>query len=218
MKVKICGLTRLDDALVAAEAGADMLGFNFYPQSPRYIPPTACARLMEGLQNRGISIVGVGVFVNTSPTIVASILQDCGLQMAQLHGDEPPADLRSLGGHAFKAIRPRTLKGAREAMSKYTSPSTAAPALLLDAHQEGCFGGTGHQADWGLAAELAKEVPLLLAGGLTPETVTEALTLVLPWGVDVASGIESAPGCKDHRRMISFIRAVRQFESEGSRC
>ena len=218
VKVKICGLTNLEDTLVAIEAGVDMIGFNFYPKSPRYLSPAVCAGLVEELRERGIVTVTVGVFVNSPVETVADILEKCDLQLAQLHGDEPPTYLEVLGDFAYKAIRPKTVTEAREALRQYAGQGVPAPALLLDAHKVGHYGGTGQRGDWGLAAELARTEPILLAGGLTPDNVSEALSQVRPWGVDVASGVERAPGSKDHQKIEAFLRAVRQFEDGVSKC
>jgi phosphoribosylanthranilate isomerase len=218
VKIKICGITCLDDALAAVEAGADMLGFNFYRPSPRYIEPLACARLIAGLRDRGAAVTTVGVFVNAPPQMVVSILRDCGLNLAQLHGDEPPEDLTALGERAFKAIRPATLASARAALDRYPRRTTP-PALLVDAST--CvspYGGTGQVGDWSLARDLAAAYPLLLAGGLRAENVAAAVALVRPWGVDVASGVESGPGRKDPARMAAFVQAARSFTQELSPC
>lgn len=211
VRVKICGVRTLDDALAAE--GADMLGFNFYPPSPRYVTPAACAALVGALRDRGVRATMVGVFVNATLEDVAATLEQCDLDLAQLSGDEPPALARALGARAFKAIRPRTLDEAHTALGAY--PRRAAPpALLVDAARGRAYGGTGHLADWGLARALAACAPILLAGGLRPENVMDALAAVRPWGVDVASGVESAPGRKDPERVAAFVRAVRQFEQE----
>ena len=214
MKIKICGLTTLDDAQIAAEAGADMLGFVFYPKSPRYISPTNCSSLVERLFARGFPIVTVGVFVNVSVGSVREILDSCGLHLAQLHGDETPNELKALNSRAFKAIRPRTADEAREAIKRYAGVGVSAPALLLDAYEIGHYGGTGSCADWNIAEELARATPLMLAGGLTPENVTKAMARVQPWGVDVSSGVECSPGKKDWQKVDAFVRAVRQYEKE----
>ncbi len=209
IKIKICGITTLDDALAAAEAGADMLGFNFYPPSPRYIEPLSCARLVAHLRDRGARVVTVGVFVNALPQAVAAILDDCGLDLAQLHGDEPIEALEALAPRAFKAIRPATLEEARAAARCYGRRSNP-PAFLVDASTTpGRFGGTGQTGDWELARALAQDYPLLLAGGLCPENVAAAITHVRPWGVDVASGVESHPGRKDPGRLAAFVRHAR---------
>jgi phosphoribosylanthranilate isomerase len=221
-RVKICGITRLGDALAAAEAGADMLGFNFYERSPRYIAPPECARIVAGLRDRGLATCAVGVFVNAPPGVVLATLESCDLDLAQLHGDEPPEMLSELDGRAFKAIRPQTLAEAEAEARRYTRDEAGAirghrPALLLDAARAGQYGGTGATANWSLASGLAASYPILLAGGLRPENVAEALRTVRPWGVDVASGVELAPGRKDHRAVAQFVAAVRDqpFEQAG---
>ena len=193
MKVKICGLTSLEDALQAAEAGADLLGFNFYPPSPRYLTASQCSHIIAGLQAHGVRITTVGVFVNTPPREIASVLDGCGLDLAQLSGDEPPEDLQALGERAFKALRSGKTQDLQEALHHYQARKNP-PACLVDAYQAGEYGGTGQTADWRLARSLSREQPILLAGGLTPANVGRAIALVQPWGVDVASGVETSPG------------------------
>ena len=143
----------------------------------------------------------VGVFVNSPVEEVQAILETAHLDLAQLHGDESPQMLAALGGRAFKAFRgvPENITGLAR---------SAAPALLVDAAVKGLYGGSGVVADWSAAAELSKRVPLLLAGGLTPENVAEAVRRVEPWGVDVASGVETSPGVKDSGKMKAFVQEV----------
>ena len=201
-KIKICGIKTVTDALAAMDAGADLIGFNFYPKSPRYIEVGRCRDIMSVMRKYG-HMTYVGVFVNASVTTICATMETLGLSLAQLHGDETPEMVFALDGKAFKAFRgvPQRLDGfARE----------EAPALLVDASVKGAYGGTGVTADWKGAAELAKQYPLLLAGGLTPENAAEAIGRVQPWGVDVASGVESAPGEKDPHKMKAFIQAVRE--------
>ncbi len=209
MIVKICGLTSLDDALAAVEAGADMLGFNFYPPSPRYLSPQACRQIITSLENRQSRLTTVGVFVNASAEQIQAILDDCGLDLAQLSGDEPAHTLHCLGGRAFKALRPANPGALQQALNCYPARQ-GSPAWLVDAYRAGEYGGTGHIADWSLAAGLAARAPVLLAGGLTPQNVAAAVAQVQPWGVDTASGVESRPGHKDARKMAAFIQAARQ--------
>ncbi len=209
MKVKICGITSLEDALSAVDAGADMLGFNFYSKSPRYIKPDACNEIIGGLMAGGYSKVQlVGVFVNSGLVEIESILNQCGLDLAQLCGDEPPGMLEILGDRAFKALRPADAAALEAALSRL-APRFQPPALLIDAYQADGFGGSGQKADWNLAKPLARLKPILLAGGLTPENVAKAIQQVRPWGVDVASGVESAPGKKDPKRVTAFIHAAK---------
>ncbi len=208
MFIKICGITCLSDALAAVEAGADLLGFNFYPKSPRYIQPQYCELICRALRQRSAPVQTVGVFVNASAGEMLSIFDQCGLDLAQLSGDEPPECLAALGGRGYKALRPADLAGLHQAVERY-APAQKAPAYLVDAHRPGLYGGTGHTADWSLARQLAAEHAILLAGGLTPENVAEAVRQVGPWGVDTASGVESAPGRKDAQRMADFVQQAR---------
>jgi phosphoribosylanthranilate isomerase len=210
LQIKICGLTNLPDTLAAVEAGADYLGFNFYDRSPRCISPEACARLRGELLRRGHTAITVGIFVNHSPVDVAALLDYCGLDLAQLHGEEQPEQLVPLWGRAFKSVRdPRGQDF--EALRSY---SPGRPAFLLDANTAGAYGGTGTVGDWGAARPLAERYPLFLAGGLTPANVGAAIQSVRPWGVDVASGVEAEPGRKDHAKLQAFTAAARAAAAE----
>ena len=206
-RVKICGIKTLSDAMTAAEAGADLLGFNFYPKSARYIEMQACARITSTLKKRYPSIQLVGVFVNSSIEEINQIMDSCGLDLAQLHGDETVEMVSALDGKAFKAFRGMPVDVGRFARDE-------PPALLVDASVEGFYGGSGVTADWNGAAELARRYPLLLAGGLNPENVAGAVQQVKPWGVDVASGVEAGPGRKDADKIKAFVNAVRSAEIE----
>ena len=199
--IKICGIKTLPDALAAMDAGADLIGFNFYPKSLRYIDVGQCQDIMSVMRRYG-HITYVGVFVNVSVAEIRATMETCGLSLAQLHGDETVELLNQLDGKGFKAFR-----GIPESVDGFSRSES--PAFLVDALVKGLYGGSGVTADWNGAAELAKKYPLLLAGGLTPENVAEAVRRVKPWGVDVASGVESAPGEKDPSRMKAFVRAVR---------
>lgn len=203
-KIKICGIKTVPAALAAMEAGADLIGFNFYPKSPRYIDVGICRDIMSVMRKYG-HLTYVGVFVNASVQEIRATIETCGLSLAQLHGDETPEMLSALDGKAFKAFRgvPADINGFSRSES---------PALLVDATVKGVYGGSGVTADWNGASKLAKKYPLLLAGGLTPDNVAEAVRQVKPWGVDVASGVESAPGEKDTGKIKAFVRAV-QSES-----
>jgi phosphoribosylanthranilate isomerase len=152
------------------------------------------------------------VFVNLLPAEIEIILEGCGLDLAQLSGDEGPEVVLKLRGRAFKAIRPRDLSDARR-LAGLHNPSvyrSDVPAVLLDASRPGVYGGSGHSADWAIGGALAGEMPILLAGGLRPDNVSEAIAAVHPWGVDVASGVERAPGVKDANRMASFVRIAKE--------
>lgn len=212
--VKICGIKTLEDALAAIEAGADLLGFNFYPKSPRFITPQACAGITSILRQRFPAIVLVGVFVNAPASEIRAVLEAASLHRAQLHGDEPPELLEELGPLAFKAVRLRAGSDTAAQIAPYLRCSASlAPALLVDSSVSGLYGGSGQVGDWNAAARLARQSPLLLAGGLTPENVSEAIRVVQPWGVDTASGVESAPGVKDAEKMRKFVQQVRLLSS-----
>jgi phosphoribosylanthranilate isomerase len=205
LHVKFCGLTTLADALAAVEAGADYLGFNFYAKSPRCIAPADCRAMIEGLRERGAAMKTVGIFVEQGAVEIGRILNETGLDLAQLHGNHQLAELAALRGRAFMAVR----DPAGVDVDALASFSPGEPAFLLDANAPGRYGGTGHTANWDAARPLAARFPLLLAGGLTPANVADAIRAVQPWGVDVASGVEAAPGRKDTEKMRAFVAAVR---------
>ncbi|RME51684.1 MAG: phosphoribosylanthranilate isomerase, partial [Caldilineae bacterium] len=194
MRVKICGITNEEDALFACTAGADFLGFIFYPPSPRYVTPSKAKEIIQTVQawctRENLARPGfVGVFVNESAARVSELLVLAGLDYAQLHGEETPALFEPLAGRAFKALRPRD-EDAALAQALIFAPlgPPTGPQLLIDAYDTESYGGTGKRADWGVAADLARRVPrLLLAGGLNPENVAKAVQVVRPWGVDVSS-------------------------------
>ena len=206
--VKICGITNLDDALCAVDAGADMLGFIFYLKSPRYVLPDAVREIVQQVKAVAPNIITVGVFVNEAPETIIKHLDTAGVELAQLSGDEPPDVLLQLAGRGYKAVR--SASGAQEFLHLTpgftTRPTT--PDLLLDADHPTLYGGSGVRADGSLAAQMARECRLLLAGGLRPENVAEVIRRVHPWGVDVSSGVEAAPGRKDHAKVRAFIQAT----------
>jgi phosphoribosylanthranilate isomerase len=202
--IKICGIQTLKDALAAIEAGADYLGFNFYPKSVRLIEKETCAEITSVLKKGYPHIKLVGVFVNSPVEDVKDILETCLLDLAQLHGDETPEIFSQLSPCVFKAFR-----GIPSDVTGYERNDV--PALLVDAAVKGMYGGSGVTTDWSAAAKLANRYPLLLAGGLTPENVADAVRQVNPWGVDVASGVEAAAGQKDPSKMKAFVQAVHGF-------
>jgi phosphoribosylanthranilate isomerase len=223
-RVKICGITNVDDAADALLCGADFLGFIFYPPSPRGLAIPEAAKLIATLRQRTDTgpllrrLDGprlVGVFVNESAAAVADTLNVCGLDLAQLSGDEPPdvvTDPASpLAGRAYQALRPQSAAGAAEAAARYSAPTAnPSPTLLLDTYHPALRGGTGETVDWRLAAELRHLTPrLMLAGGLSPDNVAEAVRQVQPFAVDVASGVEAAPGRKDPDKVRRFIAAAK---------
>ena len=217
-RVKICGLTNFDDARAAAEAGADLLGFNFYRPSARHVEPEVAAEIIARLkvERAAVNVSGtpvgfVGVFVNAPLEVVQSIQLLCGLDLVQLHGDEPPAYVCALGVRAFKALRPQSAEQARTGAAEFSAAGGASePRFLIDTSHPHLYGGTGATGDWSVAAEIASQHCSLLAGGLTASNVASAIRTVRPWGVDVASGVERAPGLKDAAQVRRFIQHVRE--------
>lgn len=211
-KIKICGVTVEEDALRAAELGADYIGLNFYPWSPRCVSREAARRITKRLP---ASAAPVGVFVKPGPGEVAACSEEAELKAVQIHGDPP---LREL-----EALRKRFPKGGTVALIcavrlggpgdlEGLEPLTAlCDFLLLDAREENLWGGTGRTFPWELALELKRRhsKPFFLAGGLTPENVAQAAKTVRPYAVDAASGVESAPGRKDHAKLKDFISRLR---------
>jgi len=201
VRVKICGITNLADAQVAVEAGADALGFIFYDQSPRFIPTKTAAEISRALPPFTLR---VGVFVNPAEELVRRAIGECGLSLLQFHGDEPPEFCTQFGLMSMKAFR------MRDAGSLKELPRYQTDAWLLDAYSSDTLGGTGEQFNWDVAIEAQRfGKPVFLAGGLTPENVAQAIQQVKPFGVDVSSGVESAPGKKDHARVRMFINAAK---------
>ncbi len=218
--VKICGITNIEDACIAAEAGADMLGFIFYPPSMRYVSPETVRGIIQNskfkVQNEQLNLepetlnierpAFVGVFVNSPADEIREIMDFCGLDFAQLHGDESPEMVASFGGRAFKAISPTSPAEAEKHSALVIRHS---PFVLIDAFHPTERGGTGTTADWEMAAQLARRYPILLAGGLTPANVADAIATVRPFGVDVSSGVEASRGKKDPAKVRAFIERVR---------
>jgi phosphoribosylanthranilate isomerase len=199
--VKICGITNSEDAIAAAKTGADALGFVFYDKSPRHVAIEAAAAAIRVLPPH---IVKVGVFVNPEEELVLRAIGECGLNLLQFHGEETPEFCVQFGLMSMKAFR------VRDAESLKTLPSYGTDAWLLDAYSPAGRGGTGERFDWALAKQAGKlGRPIFLAGGLTPENVADAVQLAQPYGVDVSSGVEAAPGKKDHSKVASFIRAAK---------
>jgi phosphoribosylanthranilate isomerase len=199
-RVKICGITNLEDALFAAEAGADALGFVFYARSPRCI---ALDRAREIVLRLPPFVATVGVFVNKELNRVKEIMAHCHLDYAQLHGDETPEQVAALAPRAIKAVRVRSAMDV-ERLSTYQ-----AVAYLLDTYHPTKHGGTGEAFDWELAVAAKRYGPIILAGGLTPDNVADAIKRVHPYAVDVSSGVEAAPGIKDHQKVQRFIIAAK---------
>ena len=202
--VKICGITNQDDATSAVEAGADALGFVFYKKSPRSVEPSVARQIIERLPP---FVTPVGVFVNEDVTVVRRMMDDCGLALAQLHGDESTTYCLELKRPILKALRVKD-RSAFLALADFRGRA-GVRGFVLDAFSDQAYGGTGQVIDWQLAAEAAKAANILLAGGLTPDNVGKAIQAVQPYGVDVSSGVEREPGKKDHEKVRAFIRAVR---------
>jgi phosphoribosylanthranilate isomerase len=199
--VKICGITNVEDGLAAAEAGADALGFIFYESSPRHVPIEKAATVIRELP---APIVKVGVFVDADEDTVYRAIRECGLNLLQFHGNEPPEYCVQFGLMSMKAFQVRDA----QSLSRLTDFKT--DAWLLDAYSPDKLGGTGEKFNWDLAIEARKSGrPIFLAGGLTPENVAEAVRHVEPYAVDVSSGVEASPGKKDQGKVKAFIDAAK---------
>lgn len=202
MQVKICGVTTLEDAYLACDMGAHALGFNFYSKSARYVVPLHAAVIRRALPK---DIETVGVFVNSSLTMVKAIQQEVDLHTIQLHGNEPFSFYEQLSSPVIRACRPRHLSELEEMM--FYSEQTR---ILIDAPSDKQFGGTGRVASWTIAQEMSKRRRTILAGGLTAENVALAIQQVKPYMVDVCSGIEATPGRKCRIKMRAFFEAVQR--------
>jgi phosphoribosylanthranilate isomerase len=207
IRIKICGITNLEDALLAAELGADALGFIFYPPSPRSIEADTARAIIAQLPPL---VTTVGVFVDEAAATVNELAPQVGLDWLQLHGQETPEYCRSLGRRIIKAFRIQDEKSLA-ALALYRG---AAQALLLDTYKKGIVGGTGETFDWHLAREAKKYGPIILAGGLIPENVVQAIATARPQAVDVASGVEARPGKKDPEKLRAFFRELKALKKE----
>lgn len=206
-RMKVCGLTRAADAALAVELGADALGFVFWSTSPRAVSREAARAVHATLPP---FVARVGVFVDASPDDVASTVREVGLDVVQLHGDEPAEAFARVGARIVKVA---TLEGDDDVRRVVGWPGWVMP--LVDAVDRDRRGGTGRLADWARAAQVAAARPTLLAGGLTAANVGEAIRRVRPWGVDVSSGVEEAPGVKSPERLRAFALAVGETTGEG---
>ncbi|QPC80773.1 phosphoribosylanthranilate isomerase [Phototrophicus methaneseepsis] len=222
IKVKVCGVTTYENALMVAQCGVDLLGLNFYKPSPRSINPEDARYLCSQLRAvMGASCpVLVGVFVNDSVDEVAHILRYVGLDFAQLSGDESAAMVAELRGRAFKAIRPMDESVALDDAAYYAPyfpQNDHIPSLLIDAYHPGLYGGTGEGASQTVAQTVKAQVPrMMLAGGLKPENVGERVRAIQPWGVDTASGVEDGiPGIKSEAKVKAFVTAAKSIEVAG---
>jgi len=202
-KIKICGITREDDALFCAECGADFLGFIFVPASPRYIEPEKAGAIAARLRESGHAPRFVGVFHDASADYIREISSVAGLDLVQLHGSETDDDISALGIPAIKTLHVgQTLPGTHDA------PTAA--WLLFDTYDERRSGGTGKRFDWSLLATYERSKPFFLSGGLDPDNVVAAISLVRPDAIDIASGVEASPGVKDHAKVARLFERVRR--------
>lgn len=200
VKVKICGMTNLKDVKVAVDGGVDAVGFIFYKKSPRSVTMQAVREIVLELPP---FVDSVGVFVNETAEQINKIADHCKLDRVQLHGDESPAFCKKIRRRVIKVIRVKDIQSLKK-LSDYPVSS-----FLLDTFSEDQYGGTGKVFDWNLAYPAKKYGPIILAGGLTPINVRQAIQRIQPYGVDVCSGVESQPGIKDHKKMKAFLKNVK---------
>lgn len=206
-EIKFCGMTRLSDALVAAENGANALGFIFYPKSPRYLSPEKAKELIRHLPPE---VIRVGVFVNEAVEKVKEIFNFCGLDLVQLHGDENPDYCRRFPSSVLiRAVSPRS-EDDLIVLQNYPCR-----AILLDRREGTLYGGTGRISNWEMGIRIRERFPLILAGGLHPENVIKAIEAVSPHAVDINSGVESSPGIKDPQKIRDVIAAVRDCQEKS---
>jgi phosphoribosylanthranilate isomerase len=206
VRVKICGITNLSDALICAESGADAVGFILYPKSKRFVKAKEVRRITQNLPP---FIFKVGVFVNEDPHAVLEILSYANLDFAQLHGDESPEECDYIGRE--RVIKVFRLKSTDE-IERIEPYVGRVRALLLDTYSESSYGGTGKTFNWEIARAVKErfpQIPLILSGGLNPENVRDAIKEVNPYAVDVSSGVERAPGIKDREKVELFIRRTK---------
>lgn len=200
VKVKICGMTNLKDVKVAVDGGVDAVGFIFYKKSPRSVTMQAVRKIVLELPP---FVDSVGVFVNETAEQINKIADRCNLDRVQLHGNESPTFCKKIRRRVIKAIRVKDIQSLKK-LSDYPVSS-----FLLDTFSEDQYGGTGRVFDWNLAYPAKKYGPIILAGGLTPNNVRQAIQRIQPYGVDVCSGVESQPGIKDHKKMQIFLKNVK---------
>lgn len=200
-RIKICGLTRMEDALLCADKGVDFLGFIFVPSSPRYVEPEKAAEITHVLRDRPNRPKFVGVFRDASTEYIRQIAETVGLDLVQLHGAESDDDIKAIGLPAIKTFR------VGDALPD-TTVHPSAEWLLFDTYEDRRAGGTGRRFDWSLLTMYARSKPFFLSGGLTPDSIAAAISLVRPNAVDIASGVESEPGIKDHEKIERLFERV----------
>lgn len=209
-RIKICGITNADDAVACVDAGADAIGLNFHPGSPRFVTLEQAAEIIAPIGRRAVK---VGVFVNATAEFVRDAFDRLPLDAVQLHGDEPPSFLDQIGARpVIRAVRVGP-EPVRQYLEDCRALGTRPAMVLLDASAPGVYGGSGRTADWNVAARYPRDgswPPLVLAGGLTAENVEAAIEAVHPAAVDAASGVESSPGRKDAAKVFDFVRRARR--------
>lgn len=221
LRIKICGVTNVEDAAAAARAGAQAVGLNFYAQSPRSVTIGEAIEIAAALPG---DVARVGVFVNAGVEQILETVERVGLDYVQLHGDEPAEVVAQLAGRGVLVIKAfrcgeEGLRPAADFLTQCEKLGCMPDAVLIDAQAPGAYGGTGKVVDWNtLRPQNGKlgRCPILLAGGLTPENVAEAIRTARPWGVDTASGVESSPGKKDSKKMRAFVAAAHRQLADDS--
>jgi phosphoribosylanthranilate isomerase len=208
LRIKICGITNLEDARLAADLGAHALGFIFYPKSPRCVEAETARHIILQLPPL---VLSVGVFVNEEPATVRELAARIGLDWLQLHGEETPEYCRALGGNVVKVISVND----ETSLSQMDAYQGAVRAFLLDTHKTGQRGGTGQVFDWSVAKEAKSKGQIILAGGLNPDNVEAAIQKVKPPALDVASGVEASPGKKDPDKLRAFFKAIHRVTQEN---
>lgn len=203
VRVKICGITNLEDARAAIGAGADALGFVFHEKSPRNVSPQKAAAIISKLPP---FVQTVGLFVDADPERINWVADFCGLDLIQLHGEEDPDDCAEIRRRVVKAFRIKDASSLTKLGKYHVS------AYLLDAWSADAAGGTGKTFDWGLLRDIGADRPIILAGGLNPDNVRQAVEEVRPYAVDVSSGVESSPGKKDAEKIMKFIRHAKGLQ------
>jgi len=210
-RVKVCGITRLEDARFAAGAGADYLGFIQHPESPRYIEPARAREIIGWLHG----VEAVGVFVNETAEAVNAACAEAGFTLAQLHGHEPPEVVAAVEVPVIKAFRVQHDAASEQLRALMLDYRDVADYVLLDTHHTSLWGGTGESFNWRLARELAGEFQLFLAGGISAANVREAIETMRPFAVDLSSSVESEPGVKDFGKLMAFFDAFRDTVNDS---